>query len=125
MRLLLDEQLDPTLAVELRSRGYDVVAVAEDLALRGRSDAELLDLAAAHGFVIATRNVRDFLRLLEEREQAALRITGIIAISRGQFPTGARGHGQLLRALAAILDERRAQARLVERVVWLAPVGSG
>lgn len=125
MRLLLDEQLDPALAVELRRRGHDVIAVVEDVALRGQSDADLLDIAATRGSVIATRNVRDFLPLLEEREHAAQPNAGMIAISTRQFPAGARGTGPLVRALAALLDERRTQVRLAERVVWLAPADPG
>lgn len=121
MRLLLDEHLDPAIAVELCARGYDVVAVALDLALRGRSDADLIDFAAARGLVIATYNARDFLRLVEERENASEPVSGIVAISVRSFPTGAHGQGRLLRALVATLEEHPSTMPLAKRVVWLAP----
>jgi len=121
VRLLLDEHLDPRLAVELRTRGSDVVAVVEDVALKGRSDAELVDVAAARSLVIATYDARDFLRLVEERENTSHPVHGILAISIRSFPTGSRGHGQLLRALATTLDERPSTMPLAARVVWLTP----
>jgi len=76
----------------------------EEPALRGLSDAELLDVADARGLVLATYDARDFVVLVEEREQAALPVTGVIVISARRFPPGARGHGPLLRALAAATD---------------------
>ena len=121
MRLLLDEHMDPRVAVELRARGHDVVAVVEDVALKGRSDAELLDVATERGLVIATYDARDFLRLVEERENTSHPVHGILAISVRTFPTGARGHGRLLRALISTLDEHPSALPLAARVVWLTP----
>lgn len=121
MRLLLDEHLDPALAVELRARGHDVRTVVEDVALKGRGDAELLDHAAARGLVIATYDARDFLRLIDEREHTSRPVHGILVISARSFPSGSRGHGRLLRALLAVLERHRSNAPLPTRVVWLAP----
>lgn len=121
MRLLLDEHMDPALASKLRARGHDVTAVARDRALKGRSDAELLDHAAARGLVIATYDARDFLRLVEERENTSRPVHGILVISARSFPSGSRGHGRLLRALVAALDGHPSTLPLATRVVWLAP----
>ena len=48
-RLLLDEMLSPRVAEELRRAGADARAISESPALRGTSDAELLELCAAQG----------------------------------------------------------------------------
>ena len=119
MRLLLDEHLDPRLARQLRERGYDVIAVAEEPALRGLSDIALLDWGAAEGRAIATYDVAGFLPIVEERQLAAEPFAGIVALSTRAFPPGDRGHGRLLRALAAMLREHRSPTALAGRAIWL------
>ncbi len=47
MKALLDEQLSPQIAVLLRQRGYDVVAVADRTDLDGRSDRMILEIASS------------------------------------------------------------------------------
>lgn len=120
MRLLLDEHLDPRLAEQLRESGYDVIAVAPDPALRGLSDAALLDHATAQGRVMVTYDVADFAPLLEERQVAASPVAGIVLISRRSYPPGERGHGRLLRALREILEEHRSPTAFAGMAVWLA-----
>jgi hypothetical protein len=119
VRLLLDEHLDPQLARQLRDQGHDVIAVAEQPALRGLSDAALLDWAAAHGRAIATYDVAGFLPIAEEHQLADQPFAGIIAVSTRAFPLGASGHGRLLRALAAVLSEHRSPKAFAGLVVWL------
>ena len=63
MKLLLDEILSPAVAIALRERGHDVLAVAEDPALRALSDYEVLEAARAQGRAVVTDNVRDYRRL--------------------------------------------------------------
>ncbi len=119
MRLLLDEHLDPLLATQLRARGHDVIAVAADPALRGLSDAELLDLGAEQGRAIATYDAADFLPLIEEREMAGRPCAGVILISARSHPPGGRGHGRLPHAVMAVMDEDGSEA-VAGNVMWLA-----
>lgn len=119
MRLLLDEQMDRALAEQLRKRGYDVIAVTEDPALRGLSDAALLEWATAQDRAIATYDLGDFLPLLEERISAGEPVAGLILISATGYPSGERGYGRLLRALIATLEKHRSRKALAGRAVWL------
>jgi predicted nuclease of predicted toxin-antitoxin system len=60
VRLLLDEMLSPVIARELRARGHDVQAVAENPDRAALSDPEVMALARAERRAIVTNNVRDF-----------------------------------------------------------------
>jgi predicted nuclease of predicted toxin-antitoxin system len=60
VRLLLDEMLSPVIARELRARGHDVQAVAENPDRAALSDPEIMALARAGRRAIVTNNVRDF-----------------------------------------------------------------
>lgn len=66
MRALLDEQLSPQIAVLLRQRGYDVVAVADRADLVGRSDRIVLEAASAERRAVVTNNIKDFRPLATE-----------------------------------------------------------
>ena len=114
MRLLLDEHLDPEIAVELRRRGHDALAVAADAALRGLGDRALFDLASERAWVIVTSDARDFLRLFEERVSTREPSAGLLLVSTRRHPL--RDRGGLVRALAAALD---AGELLVGTVRWL------
>ena len=59
MRLLLDEMHSPTIGGALSEKGIDVIAVAGEPSLRGLSDADLLDHAAATDRVLVTENLDD------------------------------------------------------------------
>lgn len=70
MRLLLDEMNSWRIAAELRSRGFDVVAVKRDRAeLEQRQDPTVLQAAAAERRAVVTNNVRDY-RVAHEQAQA-------------------------------------------------------
>jgi len=58
-RLLLDEMFSPAIAVELRERGHDVIAVADRPDLRARSDEEIFAWASADRRWLLTENVKD------------------------------------------------------------------
>ena len=64
MRLLLDEHYSPEIARQLRTRGHDVVAVAERADLVGLGDDELLGRMARERRASMTNNVKDFLPLV-------------------------------------------------------------
>ena len=60
MKALIDKQLSPQIASQLRSCGPDVSAVAEREDLIGRSDRPIFELAGAEGGAMITNNVKDF-----------------------------------------------------------------
>lgn len=94
MKVLLDEQLSAELAVELRSRHLDVEGEIERQDLAGRSDADVMDAAAAEGRAVVTNNIKDF------RPIAAQRLTD------------GRGHGGLI-----LLPAKRSRTRAAVRAL--------
>jgi Domain of unknown function (DUF5615) len=60
VKLLLDEMLSPTIARQLRLKGHDVEAVAENPDRHALPDAEVMELARREGRAIVTSNLRDF-----------------------------------------------------------------
>lgn len=70
MKLLLEEMISWRIAVQLRSRGHDVVAVKRDRPqLERHIDPLVLAAAAAERRAVVTNNVRDY-RLAHERTLA-------------------------------------------------------
>jgi hypothetical protein len=119
VRLLLDEHVDLAIAAQLRSRGYDVVGVAELKQLRRASDTTLLDAALGERRVFVTRDYSSLRRLLAERIQVEIQTWGVIFLSPA-LPQGQAGVGAVSRALEAILAEHPDEDALVDREVWVA-----
>ena len=76
IRLFLDEDVWPGLAVALREKRFDVVH-AYEVGRGGMSDADQLTYAAQEGRAILTHNARDFVQLgveyfFSERAHAGL-----------------------------------------------------
>jgi len=111
--LVLDEMFSPVIAAELRSRGFDVLAVADDPELRSMSDPELYEWATERDRRIVTENVKDF-RPLARQEIAG---PGLLFTSTRAFPRSRRSIGLLIAALDAWF--RRSDAALREPEDWL------
>jgi predicted nuclease of predicted toxin-antitoxin system len=81
LRLLLDANLSPRgVARPLRAAGHDVRALAEELALEGLDDPDVLALAADEDRILVTRNSRDFAPLLRQWAEAGRPHAGAILI---------------------------------------------
>lgn len=65
MKLLLDEDLSPNIALRLRKLGVDAKSVHE-IERRGHSDRDQLEYAAERGRCFVTRNRNDYLVLTRE-----------------------------------------------------------
>jgi len=86
VRLLLDAHLSPSgIGERLRGIGHDVRCIAEESALEGLDDPEVLELAAAEGRILVTRASRDFARILREWAEAGRSHGGCMLIGHDQF----------------------------------------
>ena len=104
VRLLLDEMHTPAIADELNKAGFDVVAVAAEPSLRGRSDAELLDHATATGHALVTENIGDFSVLLTLQVGAREPRAGLIFTNPNRYNRASLAYpGNVIAALAAFL----------------------
>ncbi|MGH7407323.1 MAG: DUF5615 family PIN-like protein [Candidatus Methylomirabilales bacterium] len=116
MRLLLNEQINPTVAAELHKKGYDVVT-PNDVGTRGASDGEQLVTAAAEHRALVTYNIGDFHDLLMEWSRKGLTHWGIIFVSERTISQ--RSIGPLIRALQQLLDDLPADDSLLNQSVHL------
>jgi predicted nuclease of predicted toxin-antitoxin system len=121
VKLLLDEHLSPQIAVRLRAKGHDTVAVAERADLQGLSDRQLLNAANDDARVVVTENVADFVELHRVAVLRGREHHGIIFTNRRQFPRNREAIGRLVRALEALLAERPRTESLVLQTWWLQP----
>lgn len=106
MRLLLDEMWPPAVAIALRERGHDVVAVAERPELRGRPDEVIFSEAQAQGRAIVTENVVDYRPLASAALRAGRVPPTLVLTSNRAYPRASRRTpGRLVTALDALLSE--------------------
>ena len=80
MKLLLDEHISPRVADALRTRGHDVVAVAECSGLRAADDETVLSAATVDERAVVTHNFADFLAIAAEWAGAGRSHTRIIVV---------------------------------------------
>ena len=64
IRVLLDENVSPSLVGKLSDMGIYGVAVPH-VGLSGEPDQKIWDYAYKNGFIVVTGNARDFIRLLD------------------------------------------------------------
>jgi predicted nuclease of predicted toxin-antitoxin system len=110
VKLLLDENLSPRVALDLRADGNDVVHLREPGRL-GIADPDVLALAFAEDRILVTANVADFRRLAAGRELHA----GIVLLLDGRLRRDEQL--ELLRRVIAGLD---GGADLINRVLTVA-----
>lgn len=110
IRLYLDEDVHPAVAVALRARGFDAVS-AHEVGRRGASDAEQLTRAAADGRALLTFNAVDFLNLHRESLETQRSHWGILLCE--QAPVG-----EVVRRLLNVLNHMAAD-ELCNQLYWL------
>jgi uncharacterized protein DUF5615 len=119
VKLLLDEMHAPAVAVDMRARGYDAVAVKERPELIGTSDHEVLVAATAEGRALVTENVKDFAAIAQRWTAAGEQHAGIVFTHPRRFPRAARNHVRVLsQALVQLIDERSSALQKVDSFVW-------
>ena len=113
IRLFTDEMINPSLALELRSRGYDVESCEEAGRSRQRiSDAEQLEYAARQGRTILSFNKRDFIALDRDFKSGGRRHAGMIVAPQID------DLGALLRAVQRHLDTVEPELQ-ADTLLWL------
>jgi hypothetical protein len=121
VKALLDEQLSQQIAVELRNRGRDVIAVGERVDLVGRSDRQILDVACEEARAVITNNIKDFRPLAAERLARGISHSGLILVPSTRTRTRAAA-GRLADAIEAVLAGNPAGLESSERWIgWQDP----
>ena len=108
MRLLLDEMWTPTIALELRKRDFDVIAITEPAhasRYAGVSDDEVFARAQEDGRAIVTDNIADFEQARRDHESQGQVHHGLLYALNPPFNRhrGERVIGQMVNALAHFL----------------------
>ena len=94
----------PAIAVQLRRRGHDVVAVAERPELRGQPDEVIFAAAQEEELAVLTENVVDYRPLAQERLARGESHAGLVLTSNRRFPRhDPRTAGRLVTALDLLL----------------------
>ena len=110
MKVYLDEDLSPTIAVLLRKRGVDATS-AHDIGNSQLADRAQLEYATREGRAIVTRNVVDFLLLARDVVATNTRHAGIVLV-----PSSFRGD-EYQRIADAIIEGLKAYPRGLDGVV--------
>jgi predicted nuclease of predicted toxin-antitoxin system len=103
-RLYFDRHIMRRLAVDLRTRGYDVLTT-EEAGKDTASDEEQLAFATMERRALVTFNIRDFAPLHELWQTASLSHAGIIVSQQ----LGGRQYGLLLQRMQRLLDHFTAE----------------
>ena len=122
MKLLLDEMISWRVAVELRNRGHDVVAVKRDRpALVSRLDPTVLAAAAAEQRAVVTNNIRDYHAAHELMRARGKDHYGVIYTHDDTLPRNKAAFPLWISTLEALLESRPAENTLMNRVQHLLP----
>jgi len=85
MKLLLDEDLSPKIAIILREKGIDVLSVHE-IGRTGLTDQEQLEYAASEGRCFVTRNRNDYIILARQFFSSNMSHKGVLIVSSSYKP---------------------------------------
>ncbi len=118
MRLLIDEQLSPSIAEQLRKGGFDAIHV-RDAGVAGKGDAEVLDWAAVEHRAVVTNNIQDFRPLHASRLSGRQPHYGLIYVSSTKFSLRKTALGTLVKALRQLMTANPAADALLDREVFL------
>ena len=103
MRLLLDANLSPKrIGAALVAQGHDILALADEPAMRELDDPEVLALAAGQERILVTRNARDFAPLLRVWAEEGRHHAGCILI----WTLGHHQFGPIIAGVTKLLAAR-------------------
>lgn len=124
MRLLLDEMWTPAIALQLRKRGFDVIAISEPAhagRYAGISDDEVFARAQDDGRAIVTDNIADYEQTRRDWEGRGQVHHGLLYALNPPFNRhrGERVIGQMVNALAHFLSSPDAAQQPFNRAHYL------
>jgi predicted nuclease of predicted toxin-antitoxin system len=124
VRLLLDEMWTSTIALELRKRGFDVIAISEPAhagRYAGISDDEVFARAQDDGRAIVTDNIADYEQARRDPENRSQAHHGLLYALNPPFNRrrGERVIGQMVSALAHFLSSPDAAQQPFNRAHYL------
>lgn len=117
-KLLVDENLSPTIAVTLRSEGTDAIHV-RDRALNSASDEEVFALAYAEDRIVVTFNINDFEELARNCE-----LHGGLIMLPGETIPRAQQLALVREAWDIVRAEYDAGLDMINRVLYIEMDGS-
>lgn len=106
-------------AIELRQRGHDVIAVTERAELRHRTDAELLAVAVDQQRALVTEDASGFAALHLQYLAVGKVHFGIVFTHPLRFPRKLHGSAAMLRALDEWLRTHPEDDALRDQTYWL------
>ncbi len=118
MRLLLDEQLAPTIVEQLKARGHDVVSASE-AGLAGVADGQVLSSAARDRRAVVTNNIEDFRPLHADYLKTGTIHYGIVLVPTGKYSLRRDQLGPLVIALNELLVQLPADDALRDMEYFL------
>lgn len=113
VKLLLDENLSPSVAAQLSRLGEDVVGV-RDLGLLGASDRDVFARALELDRIVATSDCDDFRELASSAELHG----GLVLLEDGELGS-AQQQDAIGRAIAAIREEYAVGREMIGRGLWV------
>jgi predicted nuclease of predicted toxin-antitoxin system len=118
VKLALDHHYSPQIAIQLRKRRCDVIAVLE----RGweqEEDETLLALCAGEQRALVTNNVSDFTVIARRWALEGRHHAGLIFTSDTSLPRGRNTIGRYVTALQALVRANTGDDAFVDRIHWL------
>jgi Domain of unknown function (DUF5615) len=119
LKLLLDEQFAPDIAIGLRELEHDVVAVGERPDLISSGDETLLALSTDEGRALLTNNVRDFAPIATRWAGDGRAHHGLVFVSDSTLGRSRNTIGAYVSALDRFMAEHSAQDALSDQIRWL------
>lgn len=110
IKLYLDEDISPIVAVVLRSRRYDAVS-AYEVEMQGKTDEEQLDYASQNGRTLLTFNAGHFATLAKEFYQRGKDHFGIVISKKTNL-------SEMIRLTVNMLKKTKAED-LKNCLIWL------
>ena len=118
MKVALDHHYSTRIAVQLRKRRCDVIAVLE----RGweqEADETLLALCGAEQRALVTNNVSDFTAIARRWALEGRRHAGLVFTSDASLPRGRNTIGLYVTALQALIRANPDDEAFVDHIHWL------
>jgi hypothetical protein len=118
VRLALDHQYSPQIAVQLRKRRCDVIAVL-DRGWEQEDDEALLALCGGEQRALLTNNVSDFTVIARRWALEGRHHAGLIFTSDASRPRARNTIGLYVNALQALIRANPGEEAFADRTHWL------